>query len=54
MKNLAALAFLPERHVIEEFNRIKEDAEDSLDGKDNLFVLVEIIFCFSVIFIQVF
>lgn len=42
MKNLAALAFLPERCVIEEFNQIKENAEDTLDGKDNPCVLVEI------------
>lgn len=33
MKNLAALAFVPSNHVIEEFTRIKESSPDVLDGK---------------------
>ncbi|CAF2150458.1 unnamed protein product [Rotaria magnacalcarata] len=33
MKNLAALAFVPPQHVIEEFVRMKESASDVLDGK---------------------
>ena len=33
MKNLAALAFIPPQHVIQEFVRIKENASDVLDGK---------------------
>ncbi|CAF3026468.1 unnamed protein product [Rotaria sp. Silwood2] len=33
MKNLAALAFIPERNVIEEFNQIKENTPEVLDGK---------------------
>ena len=33
MKNLAALAFIPERNVIEEFNQIKENTPEVLDGR---------------------
>jgi hypothetical protein len=41
MKNLAALAFVPERNVIEEFIQIKENAPEVLDGKQKkLFVFV--------------
>ena len=50
MKNLAALAFLPERHVIDEFNKIKENAEYNLDGKTNLAFSIKQFFhiiCFS-------
>ncbi len=35
MKNLAALAFVPAQHVIEEFTQIKENASEALDGKHN-------------------
>ncbi len=33
MKNLAALAFVPEQNVIQEFTQIKENAPEVLDGK---------------------
>ncbi|CAF4912199.1 unnamed protein product [Rotaria sp. Silwood1] len=33
MKNLAALVFVPEQNVIQEFTHIKENASDVLDGK---------------------
>jgi hypothetical protein len=43
MKNLAALAFVPEQHVIEEFTQMKENASEVLDGKQKkMFLYVHI------------
>lgn len=43
MKNLAALAFVPERLVIDEFNQIKENAEDILDGEKSSHLFFQVI-----------
>ena len=45
MKNLAALAFVPQQHVIEEFTEIKENASEVLDGKQKkMFIYIHIYF----------
>ena len=36
MKNLAALAFIAEPDVVQEFSQIKENASEVLDGKKAL------------------
>jgi len=42
MKNLAALAFVPEQNVIQEFTQIKENAPEVLDGKQKKALYVNI------------
>ena len=37
MKDLAALAFVPEPDIIQEFSQIKEDAAEVLDDKKKKF-----------------
>ena len=42
MKDLAALAFVPEPDVIQEFSQIKEDTSRVLDGKQKNFAFGQI------------
>ena len=49
LKNFACLAFVPEQHVIEEFEKLDEESSESMNGLYQIYFIIKILILFHCI-----